>query len=81
MTERRVQFTFSGEQVKEPVIYRLGKDFPVITNIRRAQVAGDSGWVVLELEGDLESIEAGLDWVRAQGVEVTPVDGDVLAGD
>ncbi len=81
MAQRRVQFTFIGEQVKEPVIYRLGKDFPVITNIRRAQVEGDSGWVVLELEGDAESIEAGLNWVRSQGVEVTPVDGDVLAGD
>ena len=81
MVERRVQFTFRGDQVKEPVIYRLGKDFPVITNIRRAQVEGDAGWVVLELEGDLESINAGLDWVRDQGVEVTPVEGDILAGD
>ena len=81
MAERRVQFTFRGDQVKEPVIYRLGKDFPVITNIRRAQVEGDAGWVVLELEGDLESINAGLDWVRDQGVEVTPVEGDILAGD
>ena len=81
MAERRVQFTFEGEQVKEPVIYRLGKDFPVITNIRRAQVEGDSGWVLLELEGDLESINAGLDWVREQGVEVTPIEGDMLAGD
>ena len=81
MAERRVQFTFRGDQVKEPVIYRLGKDFPVITNIRRAQVEGDAGWVVLELEGDLESINAGLDRVRDQGVEVTPVEGDILAGD
>ncbi len=80
MTERRVKFTFDGDQVKEPVIYRLGKDFPIITNIRRAQVEGESGWVVLELEGDLQSINEGLDWVREQGVEVTPVDGDVLAG-
>lgn len=81
MAERRVKFTFRGEQVKEPVIYRLGKDFPVITNIRRAQVEGDSGWVVLEVEGDVDSINEGLDWVREQGVEVTPVDGEMLAGD
>lgn len=81
MPSRRVQFTFEGEQVKEPVIYRLGKDFPVITNIRRAQVEGESGWVVLELSGDTTSIEAGLDWVRSQGVQVTPLDGDVIEGD
>lgn len=81
MTQRRVRLTFEGEQVKEPVIYRLGKDFPVITNIGRAQVEGDSGWVVLELEGDLESIKNGIDWVRSQGVQVTLLDGDVIEGD
>ena len=81
MARRRVEFRFEGEQVKEPVIYRLGKDFPVITNIRRAQIEGDSGWVVLELEGDTASIEEGLAWVRSQGVGVTPLDGDVIEGD
>ena len=81
MTHVRVRFSFEGEQVKEPVIYRLGKDFPVITNIRRAQVDSDSGWVVLELEGDSASIEEGLDWVRAQGVVVASLDGGVVEGD
>ena len=81
MAQRRVRFTFEGEQVKEPVIYRLGKDFPVITNIGRALVEGDSGWVVLELEGDMQSIENGLEWVRSQGVQVTLLDGDVIEGD
>ena len=81
MPTRRVEFRLDGEQVKEPVIYRLGKDFPVITNIRRASIEGDSGWVVLELEGDSASIEDGLDWVRSQGVQVTLLDGDVIEGD
>jgi ABC-type methionine transport system ATPase subunit len=81
MPHVRVRFSFEGEQVKEPVIYRLGKDFPVITNIRRAQVDSDSGWVVLELEGDSASIKEGLDWVRAQGVTVASLDGDVVEGD
>jgi len=81
MACRRVELTFKGELIKEPVIYRLGKDFPVITNIRRAQVEGDSGWVVLELQGELDGIESALEWVRSLGVGVTPVDGDILAGD
>ena len=81
MAQKRVRFAFEGEQVKEPVIYRLGKDFPVITNIRRAQVEGDSGWVVLELDGDLASIEEALDWARSQGVQITLLDGDVIEGD
>ena len=81
MPWRRVQLTFHGEQIKEPVIYRLGKDFPLISNIRRAQVEGDEGWVVLEVEGGLDSINAGLEWVKSLGVEITPVNGDILAGD
>ena len=81
MARRRVQFTFPGEQVKEPVIYLLGMKFPLVTNIRRAQVEGDSGWVVLEIDGEAADIEAGLEWVRSQGVDVTMVDGDPLAGD
>ena len=30
--------TRTSDQVKEPVLYRLGKDFNVVTNVRRAQV-------------------------------------------
>ena len=81
MVQRRVEFTFEGEQVKEPVIYSLGKNFPIVTNIRRAQVEGDSGWVVLELDGELADIEAGLEWVKSQGVSVRPIEGNMLAGD
>lgn len=81
MVQRRYRFTFEGDQVKEPVIYLLGKNFPVTTNIRRAQIDAESGWAVLELDGELSDISAGLEWVRSQGVEVTPLEGDILAGD
>ena len=81
MVQRRVQFTFQGDRVKEPVIYLLGKNFPLVTNIRRAQIEGDTGWAVLELDGELADIEAGLEWVRSLGVDVQPLEGDILAGD
>ncbi len=51
-----------------------------MTNIRRADVTEDRGWVVLELEGDMEEIERGLDWVSAKGVRVDPVPGDIVEG-
>ncbi len=78
--KQRVKFTFPEEKVTEPVIYLLGRDFDVVTNIRRADVGEHHGWVVLELEGDKKSIERGLDWVRERGVRVDPVGGDVVAG-
>jgi len=38
MTKLRVHLTFPSERIKDPLIYRLGKDFDVVTNIRRADV-------------------------------------------
>ena len=80
MGKQRVKFTFPTDLVKEPIIYRLGKDFDLVTNIRRADVREDMGWVVLELDGEDSEIERGLDWVGSTGVRVDPVSGDVIEG-
>ena len=80
MAKQRVRFTFSGELVREPIIYRLGLDFDLITNIWRADVRADVGWVVLELDGNEDDIQRGLDWVGSTGVRVDPIAGDVIEG-
>ena len=80
MVKQRVKFTFLTELVKEPIIYQLGQNFDVVTNIRRADVREDMGWVVLELDGEDSEIQRGLDWVSAIGVRVDPVSGDVIEG-
>ena len=80
MVKQRVKFTFLTALVKEPIIYQLGQNFDVVTNIRRADVREDMGWVVLELDGEDSEIQRGLDWVSAIGVRVDPVSGDVIEG-
>ena len=80
MAKQKVKFTFPTGLIKDPVIYRLGKQFEVVTNIRRADVTEDRGWVVLELEGEVQEIERGIEWVVEQGVRVDPVPGDILEG-
>ncbi len=80
MGKTRVKFTFLSELLKEPVIYHLGQNFEVVTNIRRADVGEDVGWVVLELDGEDAEIERGLHWVGTTGVRVDPVSGDVVDG-
>ncbi len=80
MGKKRVKFTFLSELLKEPVIYHLGQNFDVVTNIRRADVREDVGWVVLELDGEESEIQRGLDWVSAIGVRVDPLSGDVIEG-
>ncbi len=80
MNKRRVKFTFPQQLITEPVIYNLGHKFQVVTNIRRADVREDMGWVVLELEGAEDEVDRGLEWVTSMGVRVDPVSGDVIEG-
>ena len=80
MIKRQVIFTFPQELVKRPIIYNLGQQFRVVTNIRRADVSENKGWVVLELEGEAKDIEQGIAWVKSQGVRVDPVIGDIVEG-
>ena len=71
-------FTFSSEIIAEPIIYNLGQQFRVATNIRRADVTQDKGWIVLELDGEEADIEAGIAWVTSRGVRVDPVSDDLI---
>jgi L-aspartate semialdehyde sulfurtransferase ferredoxin len=77
VARRRVKLTFSPGMVTEPVIHELGKRFPVVTNIRRADVTRDEGWVVLEVDGELDDIDRGLAYVAERGVRVDPVEGEL----
>ncbi len=80
MAKKQVMFTFPSDLIKEPIIYRLSHKFQVVTNIRRADVSEDKGWVVLELEGPENEIDAGIAWVEQIGVRVDPVVGDIVEG-
>jgi hypothetical protein len=80
MAKQRVKFTFPQELITLPIIYQLGKSFNLVTNIRRADVTEDRGWVVLELDGDLPEIERSIEWVTSKGVRVDPVEGDIVEG-
>lgn len=80
MAKKKVMLTFPPELVREPVIYQLGKNFNLVTNIRRADVTEDRGWVVLEVEGSQNDIAKALEWVNGKGIRIDPVSGDVVEG-
>jgi ABC-type methionine transport system ATPase subunit len=80
MAKRQVMFTFPRDLIKEPIIHNLSHKFDVVTNIRRADVSENRGWVVLELEGDDRQIDAGIAWVIDKGVRVDPIVGDIVEG-
>jgi len=67
---QRLHLTFPEHLIQEPVIYRLGRDFDVMFNIRRANVEERFAWVILELEGSEELIGRAETWLVRQGVQV-----------
>jgi ABC-type methionine transport system ATPase subunit len=74
MVKKQVIFTFPQEQLKEPIIYNLSHQFQIMTNILRADITDDKGWMILELDGNSEEIEQGIAWVTTRGVRVEPAD-------
>ena len=77
---QRVKFTFQIEDVKDPIIYNLGKNFDLITNIRRADINDEVGWVILEIHVEENSVTNGLEWITSLGVRVDPIGGDIIEG-
>ena len=80
MVKRRVKLIFPSDLITEPIIYLMSKNFEVVTNIRRANVTSDIGWVVLEVDGEEDVVNQALRWAEDKGVVVEPVEGDVIAG-
>jgi hypothetical protein len=78
MAKRRVMFTFQSSVSSEPVIYELGQQFHLVTNIHRANTTEDRGWIEVELEGEEKDIEAGIGWAVSKGIRVDRIDN--LAG-
>jgi len=76
----RVYLTFDASTVCEPLIWKLAKEFDVITNIRTAEVKDHMGLVGLEIDGAEDVIEAAVKWLSEQGVNVAPIEQDVIEG-
>jgi len=73
----RVKLTFPQSLIKEPVIFTMAKQFNVMPNIRRARVTETVGEMVLELEGENENLQKGLDFLKEKGIDVEMAEGDI----
>ena len=78
MSRSRLHLSFPEPLVERPVIYEAANRFGVVPNIRRANVETHTGWVILELTGDQQSIDDAVTWFSEVGVVVNRMEGDVL---
>ena len=74
----KVHIRFPEDKIKEPVIYQIGHEFKVVTNVRRADVRETTGWMDLELTGDSTEIERAIAALRKKGVIVDPIELNVV---
>jgi ABC-type methionine transport system ATPase subunit len=77
-SREKVYLTYPPRLLTEPLIYRVGHKFKVITNIRGASISSELGLVALELEGPRAEIDRAIEWLRAQGVQVEPIEKNVI---
>ena len=75
--KRRVMLTYPSELLTDPIVFNLGMQFKLVTNICSADITEDRGWVILEIEGQEKDIDDGIAWVSSKGVRVDPTDDDV----
>ena len=74
MASARFHLTFPEHLISEPVIHRVGREFDLVTNIRRANIEEHHGWVILEVDGTDEAIAAAVSWLASQGVQVDRIE-------
>ncbi len=74
MTKARFHLTFPERLISEPIIHRVGRDFDLVTNIRRANIEERGGWVILEVDGADEQIARAIAWLAEQGLSVDRID-------
>jgi len=78
MPKLRLHLTFPEQLIQEPIIWRLGRQYDIITNVRRANVEDTVGWIILEVEGTEEALDQGIAWMKEMGVQVDRMHGDVV---
>ena len=70
---------FPPRLITRPILWELGKNFQVVTNIRQASVNEEIGLVSLELDGEREDIKKAIAWLEEMGIKVEPVEIGTIA--
>jgi len=78
MAVKKIVLLFPKEKIDKPLVYKLIKDHNLVFNILKASITPDQeGHMALELNGDPREIEAGIKYLKEQGVKVEPLSKDI----
>jgi ferredoxin len=74
MIKRTIVLNFPKGLTKEPITYKLVKDFDLMFNILRARIKpNEQGTLVLQLNGEEENLNKALAYIQEIGVGCEPL--------
>jgi len=80
METTRLWLMYPAKLITRPIVYELGHNFKVTTNVRQASVTDEIGLVCLEISGERDEIKRSISWLEEIGVKVEPVEINTIEG-
>ena len=78
MAKLRFHIRYPEERIPDPILYQIGKEFQVVTSIRRADVRETTGWLDVEFAGEADEIDRAVEGLRQKGCIVDPIELNVV---
>ena len=79
MVSKKIVLRFSAALVEQPIIYRLIKNYDLMVNIIKAEInPRREGSLIMELSGQPENFQQGIDFLNSLGVTVEPLSEMVM---
>ncbi len=76
MSRRKVFLTFPQTLVKEPILWKIGQEYQVVTNIRGASITEEVALLALMLEGEPDNLDKAIVFLGERGVKVEILEED-----
>jgi hypothetical protein len=74
MALQRWNLTFNQQMSNQPIIYNIGKNFDLVTNIEKANISEEAGWAQVAFIGEPEEIQRAIANLNTMGVFVSPIE-------
>ena len=74
----RFHIRFPEDTIRQPIIYQIGREYNVVTDVRRADVRDTTGWADVEFSGETAEIERAIEGLRKKGCSVDPIELNVV---
>ena len=69
---KQVELNIPSDFKEEPFFYNIIKSFKVIPNILEASFSTDTGWAIVNFQGQEEELQKLFDFLKKKGVQVRP---------